>query len=98
MQLGQARISSPASLRVVITLPFARGRAFGNARDQVMLRLIEEMEVIFQHELEKLSTISRLSPELGEAARGRLETGKADCLAQVEEVFADYRGGRASLR
>ena len=55
-------------------------------------RLIEEMEIIFQHELEKLSTISRLSPELGEAARGRLETGKADCLAQVEEVFADHRG------
>src|ERR1700722_12551980 len=54
-------------------------------------RLIEEMEVIFLHELEKLSTISRLSPELGEAARGRLEAGKADYLAQIEEVFADHR-------
>ena len=30
---GRPRISSPASLRVVITLPFARGKAFGNARD-----------------------------------------------------------------
>jgi hypothetical protein len=52
--------------------------------------LISEMEVVFQFELKKLSTLSGLSPEMGKAACGALETGRAAYLAQLDEVFAGH--------
>ena len=52
--------------------------------------LISEMEVVFQFELKKLSTLSSLSPEMGKAACGALETGRAAYLAQLDEVFAGH--------
>jgi hypothetical protein len=44
----------------------------------------------FVEELEKTATISALSPALGEQARAVLEARKADCLARLEEAFADH--------
>ena len=52
--------------------------------------LISEMEVVFQFEVKKLSTLSSLSPEMGKAACGALETGRAAYLAQLDEVFAGH--------
>ena len=68
--------------------------AIGN-RDRK--RLIEDMELMFQFELHKLETISKLSPEVGLAARATLETERAAYIAQLDEVFAGYVGARAAF-
>jgi len=56
--------------------------------------MIEEMELGFQFELVRLSTISKLSPELGEAARGALETERAAYLARIDDVFAGHAAAK----
>jgi hypothetical protein len=61
-------------------------------------RLIEDMELMFQFELHKLSTLAKSSPELGAAARGALETEKAAYLAQLDEVFAGHVRAAAALK
>jgi hypothetical protein len=52
--------------------------------------LISEMEAVFQFELKKLSMLSRLSPEIGKAARGELERGRAVYIARIDEIFAGH--------
>ena len=34
--------------------------------------------------------LSRLSPEIGKAARGELERGRAVCIARIDEIFAGH--------
>lgn len=52
------------------------------------MQLIEDIDFTFQREMGSLRTLLRVSPELGEAARGIVERGKADCLAQIAAADA----------
>src|ERR1700677_3971544 len=56
--------------------------------------LIEGMEISFQFQQNKLSTLKWLSPEIGDAALRQLETGRAAYLARLDEVFADHMVAR----
>jgi len=42
-------------------------------------------------------TMSRLSPELGEAARRELEKGRTDSLAQIDVAYADYEAAKGAV-
>jgi hypothetical protein len=53
-------------------------------------RLIQETELMCELEIRRIDTLLRVSPELGEAALAVLEKGRADCLAQIDDVHADY--------
>jgi len=44
-----------------------------------------------------LGTLLRLSPELGEAARGVVETGRADSLVQIDDAYADYEAAESAV-
>jgi hypothetical protein len=58
--------------------------------DKTRLEWMEHIDFLFQREMWGLATLLRVSPELGEAARGIIEKGKADCLAQIDEAHTDW--------
>jgi hypothetical protein len=66
--------------------------------DRARRQLTQGVELSCQLEINRLDMISRLSPELGEAARAMLEKSKADCLAQIEAAYADHDAAASAVR
>ena len=66
----------------------------GNTRTE----LTENIDLLFQSEINKIDTLLRLSPELGEPVRAMLETGRTDCLAQIDAAYADHDAAESAVR
>ena len=79
---------------------FSRPPAIPERRRHAREHVTQNMEVMFEFETTKLTeSMSRwLSPEIGDAARGMLETKRAECLSQIEASYGDYEAAQSVIK